>query len=144
MVMYVIVYSLILIIAGVLAIPALILSKRPSAKDILDKVAPYQGWFGIAILILGLWNVVDLLIDANFYFAFGLGGSWVLLFVSSAVMAILGFILGFNLINVHLLSKNPKSEENGQKLMTKLMPLQNIFGIAAIVLGIILLLIFLL
>jgi len=143
MAMYII-YSLILIIAGILAIPALILSKRPSAKDILDKVAPYQGWFGIAILILGLWNVVDLLIDANFYFAFGLGGSWVLLFVSSAVMAILGFILGFNLINVHLLSKNPKSEENGQKLMTKLMPLQNIFGIAAIVLGIILLLIFLL
>jgi len=140
MVMYVIVYSLILIIAGVLAIPALILSKRPSAKEIIDKVAPYQGWFGVAILILGLWNVVDLLIDANFYFTFGLGGSWVLLFASAVVMTVLGFVLGFNLINVHVLSKNAKSEENGQKLMTKLIPLQNIFGIAAIVLGVILLL----
>jgi len=132
-------YLLILIISGILAIPTLILSKKPSAKDLLDKVLPYQGWFGVIIIFIGLFEIIDLLSEANLYFTFGFGGRWVLLLVTAIIMIILGFLLGFNLINHYILSKNPKSQVTGKNLITKLLPFQNILGIAAIVLGLFLL-----
>ncbi|WP_392562147.1 DUF4083 family protein [Orbus sturtevantii] len=134
-----IVYSLILIISGVLTIPTLILSKRPSSQELLGKIAPYQGWLGVVILVLGIWDLIGLLINANFYFTFNASGTWILLVAIALIMIILGFILGFNLINKYILSKNPKSEEKGQNLIAKLLPLQSIFGTASIVLGVLLL-----
>lgn len=129
--------ALILIISGILAVPSLILSKKPDAKAILDKVTPYQGWFGVVILIWGIWQIFSLLLNIGFFFGNGLVGVWILSLVISAVEVILGFILGFNLINTYVLSKNPKSEEKGKQLLAKLVPLQGVVGIAAIALGII-------
>lgn len=38
--------GIVLIVLGALALPSLIGAKAPGAKDLLDKVAPFQGWIG--------------------------------------------------------------------------------------------------
>ena len=38
--------GIVLVVLGALALPSLIAAKAPNAKDLLDKIAPYQGWIG--------------------------------------------------------------------------------------------------
>jgi hypothetical protein len=57
-------------------------------------------------------------------------------FASCALEALLGFILGYGIINQHLLSKNDEVKEKGQQLLAKLIPIQNKLGMIAIGLGI--------
>ena len=52
--------GLLCIIGGVLAASSLILSKRPDAKKALDKIAPFQGIIGVALLGLGIWPSADI------------------------------------------------------------------------------------
>lgn len=129
--------AIVLIISGILAVPSLILSKKPDAKNILDKITPYQGWIGVVIFIWGIWSLISVLLNAGLFLGNGLVVLFILILAIAVVEAVLGFILGFNLINTYVLSKNAKSEEKGQQLLAKLLPLQGKFGIAAIVLGVI-------
>ncbi|GAA5107057.1 hypothetical protein GCM10023211_07730 [Orbus sasakiae] len=129
--------AILLIVSGILAVPSLLLSKKPDAKATLDKITPFQGWIGVVILIWGLWSAIYLLINIGTFFGNGFVGLWILLAAIAVVESVLGFILGFNLINTYVLSKNAKSEEKGQQLLAKLLPLQGTFGIAAIILGVV-------
>ena len=126
-----------LIILGLLAIPSLVLSKKPDAKEMFDKVAPYQGWFGTVWAIWGLWNIIDCFLNLSLL---GLGTPgvivWALWLLVSVVTAGLGFILGYGLIQKYALSKNEKAAEAGEKVLAKLIPLQGTMGIVAIALGI--------
>lgn len=127
---------IILIISGCLAIPSLIISKKPDAKVLFDKISPYQGWLGLIILIWGLWSIISTLLHMKSM----LGSSlilWILYFAIAIVEVLLGFIFSFNLINQYVFSKNEKSQEKAQQLLTKLLPLQGNLGIAAIILGIV-------
>lgn len=129
--------AIVLIISGILAVPSLILSKKPDAKDLLDKVTPYQGWFGVIVLVWGIWSLISLLLHSAVLLSNGFIGLFILLLAIAVVEIVLGFILGFGLINSYILSKNTKSEEKGRQLLAKLLPLQGMFGIAAIILGIV-------
>lgn len=127
--------AIVLIISGILAVPSLILAKKPDAKAILDKVTPYQGWIGVVIFIWGIWSLITILLNISLFLH--ISPIYLILFLAVALVeAALGFILGFNLINTYVLSKNPKSEEKGQQLLAKLLPLQGKLGVAAIVLGV--------
>lgn len=46
---------LLLIVGGILAISGLIISKRPDAKAMIDKLTPYQAFIGVAMLACGIW-----------------------------------------------------------------------------------------
>jgi len=37
------IYEITLILLSIIAVPSLILSKKPNAKELLEKVEPYQG-----------------------------------------------------------------------------------------------------
>lgn len=134
-----IITCIILIVLGIAAAPSIILSKKPNAKDILDKLVPFQGWLGVIICIIGIWSLIGSIMgikvvgQAPFYWLAGL--------IVSLVEIVLGFIMGFNLINKYLLSHSPASEEKGLKLMAKLQPMQEKLGIAAIIIGVIALII---
>lgn len=128
-------YGITLIILGCLAIPSLILSKRPDAKAAFDKIAPYQGVIGIVFAILGVWGIFECL--ANIELLSLVPIAWIIWLLVSVVEAALGFILGYGLISKHLLSKNATAAEKGAQLLQKLLPLQGKLGIIAIVLGVV-------
>ncbi len=123
-----------LIILGLLAVPSLLLSKKPNAKELFDKITPYQGWIGVVFAIWGLWGIISCILGI------GLLATWPMLWITSLLVSVvefgLGFILGYGLIQKYVLSKNEKGAEAGEKLLAKLMPLQGTLGIIAIILGI--------
>lgn len=130
-----VIISIILIILGIAAAPSIIVSKQPNAKEILDKLVPYQGWLGVVVCIIGIWSIIGGIIGIR-----AISESpifWLAGMIVSLVEAILGFIMGFNLINKYILSRNTTSEEKGQQLLANLQPMQGKLGITAIIIGII-------
>ena len=129
------VYGITLILLGCLAIPSLVLAKKPDASVLFDKVAPYQGWLGILFAFWGLWGIVQCLLNIGWLSLIPV--AWSIWLLVSVVEAALGFILGYGLISKHLLSKNAAAAEKGEQLLQKLLPLQGKLGLVAMVLGVI-------
>jgi hypothetical protein len=128
------IYGLTLIILGLLAAPSLLLSKKPSAKELLDKITPYQGWIGLIFCIWGIWGIINAVLSIGLLGTFPIW--WITWIAVSIVTAVLGFLLGYGMIQEMILSKNEGAMKKGEELRSKLAPLQGKFGLAAIVLGI--------
>ena len=123
--------SIIAIIGGLIAISPIIISKKPNAKELLDKLTPYQGWIGIVLTFWGLWGAIQLLLNIG-----SLGLLWIISLIVCFSEFVVGFILGYGLISQYLLEKNEKSKEKGQKLRMKLLKFQIPAGLLLIILGI--------
>lgn len=128
------IYGITLILLGLLAVPSLLLSKKPNAKELFDKLAPFQGWIGVVFAFWGIWGIISAILNLGLLGTFPI--YWVTWLAVSVVEAALGFILGYGLIAKHALSKNPQAAAKGEQLLAKLTPLQGKLGIAAIILGI--------
>ena len=131
-----------MIVCGVMAVPSLIVSKRPDAQKLLDKIVPYQGWVGMVVCAWGLWTIIYCLIHLGSVMTavrYGLGAGyliyWITWLISGFVQAGLGFLLGFGLISKYALSKSPEAAKKGELLRVKLSKYQVPLGLAGIVLG---------
>jgi len=132
------IYAILLIIFGLLAIPSLIIAKKPDAKELYDKVAPFMGIIGIVAILNGLWDLWIAITNLGALSA-GFRGIflWFFFLAMALVQLALGFIMAYGLISKHLLSKNETAKAKGEATLAKLVPLQGKLGIAAIALGII-------
>ncbi len=117
---------IIAIIGGIIAASSLIVSKKPNAQELIDKLTPYQGGIGIVLLI---YSIPALLRSITSTSIIGIA--------ISAAMFIVGFLLGFSLISKYLLEKNEEAKAKGEKLRMSLAKYQVPAGIVLIVLGII-------
>lgn len=135
MVTYILKFSLPLVVLGLLAIPSLVLAKKPDAKVLFDKVAPYQGIIGIIVGLWGIWGIVECIRWIELLLKV-VPVLWATLLAGSVVMVLLGFILGYGLISKHALSKNEQAAAKGEALLQKLLPLQGKLGLVSIALGI--------
>ena len=45
-----------LIVLGMLGASSLVIAKRPDAKHVIAKLAPYQGWIGAVSALWGAWG----------------------------------------------------------------------------------------
>ncbi len=128
------IYGITLAVLGVLATPSLLLSRKPEAKEILNKITPYQGWIGLVFCFWGVWGIIQAILNL------GLLGSqpiwWITWIANSALEASLGFLLGYGMISKLILSKNEAAKEKGELLLQKLSPWQGRLGLVAIILGI--------
>lgn len=129
------IYGILLIIGGLLAVPSLLLSKKPDAQKYFDQFAPYQGWLGVLFTFWGVWAIIQCIIHVDLIAHFPI--NWIIWLLVALVQAGLGFILGYGLIQKYALSKNEAAAEKGEQILKKLMPLQGTIGIAAIILGVI-------
>ena len=129
------IYGLLLIVLGILAVPSLILSKKPDAKELLDKVAPYQGWIGVVFAFWGVWGIISSILNLGWLTSFPI--YWIIFLLVALVEFGLGFIMGYGLIAKYALSKNADAAAKGEQLLVKLAPLQGKLGIVAIILGVI-------
>lgn len=127
------IYGITLIILGILAAPSLLLAKKPNAKELLDKITPYQGWIGLVFCAWGLWGIISAILNISWLTTWPIW--WVTLLASSFLEFALGFLLGYGMISKLVLSKNETAKEKGEQLLAKLAPLQGKLGLIAIIVG---------
>ncbi|UXP30937.1 hypothetical protein N6H18_11300 [Reichenbachiella agarivorans] len=127
------IYGITLIILGILAAPSLLLAKKPNAQELLDKITPYQGWIGLAFCFWGIWGVIQAVLNMSMLTTWPIW--WITWLASSAVEAVLGFILGYGMISRLILSKNEEAKKKGEALLAKLAPMQGKLGLVGICVG---------
>jgi hypothetical protein len=120
-----------LVVLGILGAPSLIIAKKPNAKELIDKIAPYQGWIGAVSAVWGLIGIIRCLFNIRLL---GLAPlSWLIWLVASVVLAALGLLLGVGVFKSFI--KNPTAQAKMDQTITKLAPYQGKLGVAAIGLG---------
>ena len=123
----------ILFCGGVLSAANIIVGKKPNAKELIDKLVPYQGWIGAVMFFWGIWGLINILGHLGYigmYFS-SLGG--IIMIIAILTELVLGFLLGFGLITKYALSKSEAAMEKGQAIRAKLSKFQAPLGIVAIV-----------
>ncbi len=128
------IYGISLVLLSIIAVPSLILSKKPNAKELLEKVAPYQGWIGIVFCFWGVWGIISAILNLGWLTSAPIW--WITLLAGSVVEAGLGFMLGYGLISKLFLSKNPNAQEKAEQIRAKIAPKQGKLGLLGIVVGV--------
>jgi hypothetical protein len=134
-----IVNGLILIVLGALCIPTLVAQKSPNAKALLDKIVPFQGIVGFVLFIWGIWVIIQVILGLGWIgIAFPLGLIYWITVLADGILSLLGgAILGWSLIQKHLLAKAPENvKAKAEESFTKIIAFQPKIGIAAIILGV--------
>ncbi|MDC7221844.1 MAG: hypothetical protein PQJ59_18070 [Spirochaetales bacterium] len=127
--------GLALILLGAFCVPSLVAEKNEKAKELLDKITPYQGTFGLVVFAWGVWGIVSSVLHLSWL------GNWPLWWATrlgaNVINAAGGMILGFAMIQSMLLSRMPEeAQEKATQLREKLVSSQSKIGIAAIIAGI--------
>ena len=122
--------ALVLIAGGILAVSSLIVAKKPDAQRLIDKLVPYQAAIGIALLALGLVNLLRRLGTLDFIFRVNLLFGLALL-TMCVTSILLGFMFGMPQISKWMPSESP-AEQKGMELSKKLAPYQVILGLVGL------------
>lgn len=126
--------GLIAIVGGIIAASGFIISRKPNAKELIDKIVPYTGWIGMVMFGWGVWETLGVVRSIGMLSEFPL--RWIFwLCVGLADLGV-GFLLGFSLISQYALSKNAAALAKGEQLRGKLMKIQAPLGLFAIVMGV--------
>lgn len=126
--------GLITIVGGILAASGFIIKRSPNAQQLIDKLAPYQGWIGIVMFGWGIREVIFSILDIGLLSTAPI--HWVFWMLSGVADLLVGFLLGFGLITHYALSKNEAAKARGQQLRSKLVGIQAPLGGLAIIMGI--------
>ncbi len=121
-----------LAILGILGAATLIVSKRPDAKEAIDKLVPYQGWIGAVSAIWGLWGVISAILNLNWLTIVPI--FWITFTASAVLQLALGILLGVGIFKTFV--KNPEANRRMDQTVAKLTPYQTKFGLAAIGVGV--------
>jgi hypothetical protein len=120
-----------LAVLGVLGASSLIIARKPDAKELIAKIAPYQGWIGAISALWGAWWVIDALLNIGIMSVVPI--AWIIWLATGAVMLTLGFLLGIGVMKT--IVKDEKAHAKADELLKKLAPYQGTLGLVAIGLG---------
>lgn len=129
--MIILLNTLVLIAGGMLAASSVIIAKKPNAKDLIDKLVPYQAMIGVAMLGLGiihlLWwlghHLFDMIARVPLY-----GLTMLAMCVTSIL---LGFMFGMPQL-VKWMPGHRAAEQKGMALARQLAPFQVIIGLVGL------------
>jgi hypothetical protein len=121
-----------LALLGVLAVPSLLLSKRPDAKEMLAKLAPYQGWMGAISALWGVWGIISCVLHLSWLTSWPI--SWITWLANSVLLFALGLILGIGTLKTFI--KDPTAQAKMDETLARMAPHQGRLGLAGVVVGI--------
>lgn len=128
------IWGISLVLLSIIAVPSLILSRKPNAQELLEKIEPYQAWIGLAFCFWGIWGVVTAILNLGWL---TIAPIWWATFLSgNIVAAVLGFMLGSGLITKLFLSKNDAAKIKANELRAKIAPKQGKLGVVGIIVGV--------
>ncbi|MBL8949951.1 MAG: hypothetical protein JNK82_04185 [Myxococcaceae bacterium] len=121
-----------LALLGVLAVPSLIIAKKPNAKELIAKLTPYQGWIGAISCLWGVWGIISAVLNLGWLTAAPI--YWITWLADSVLQFALGLILGIGTLKTFI--KNPQAQTKMDETLAKLQPKQGVLGLAAIGVGV--------
>ncbi|CAM3295923.1 hypothetical protein [Zobellia roscoffensis] len=127
------IWGIALVLLSIVAVPSLLLSKKPNAEELLEKIEPYQGWIGIIFCFWGIWGIITAILNLGWLTSSPVW--WVTFLAGNLVSAGLGFMLGSGLINKLFLSNNQAARIKADELRAKIAPKQGKLGILGIAVG---------
>ncbi len=101
-----------LVLLGVLAASNLIIARKPEAKELIAKIAPYQGWIGVASAFWGAWGIINSVLSLA-WIAF-MPIYWATYLASSVLQFALGILLGVGTLKMFV--KQPQAVEKMDNL----------------------------
>lgn len=129
-------FSIWLILLGICGASSLIIAKRPDAKHLIDRIVPYQGWFGAVSVLWGVWDLIGCLTGMSLMAAHPPIGLiyWVLFLAAGLLEVSLGLLLGVGVLKTFV--KNPTGQAKMDQTITKLSPFQGTLGFISIGVGV--------
>ncbi|MBI5497587.1 MAG: hypothetical protein HY904_21430 [Deltaproteobacteria bacterium] len=122
-----------LALLGVLGAASLIIAKKPDAKELIAKVAPYQGWIGAVSALWGVWGIINSILTMGTWLKV-VPIFWATFLASSLLQFALGLLLGVGVLKTFI--KQPQAVEKMDLMIAKLAPKQGMMGLVAIGVGI--------
>lgn len=122
-----------LAVLGVLGASNLIIAKKPDAKELIAKLAPYQGWIGVVSAVWGLWGVISSVLNMGTWLK-AAPIFWATFLADSVLQLGLGILLGVGVMKTFI--KAPQAVEKLDQLVVKLSPKQGVMGLVAIGVGV--------
>src|SRR5262249_39043783 len=120
-----------LAVLGVLGASSIIIAKKPDAKEMIAKLAPYQGWIGAVSGLWGVWGVIGAILNLGWLSHWPI--YWATWLADSLLQFALGLILGIGVLKSFI--KNPQAQEKMDQTLQKLLPYQGNLGLLAIGIG---------
>ena len=121
-----------LALLGVLGAANLIIAKKPEAKELIQKMAPYQGWIGAVSALWGVWGVISSVLHLGWLTLAPI--YWISFLVSALLQLGLGLLLGVGVLKTFI--KQPQAVEKMDQMVEKLSPWQGKMGLVALGFGI--------
>ena len=120
-----------LVVLGVLGAASLIIAKKPDAKQLIDKLAPYQGWIGAVSAFWGVWVIISAVLNLGWLTAAPI--LWVTFLVDGLLQLGLGLLLGVGVLKTFITA--PEAVAKLDQTIAKLAPKQGLLGLVAIGVG---------
>jgi hypothetical protein len=132
--------GLLLIVAGILAVSGLIISKQPRAKELVDKIVPFQGIIGVVLLALGVIFLIGWIGKMDRISK--VGDDWTMypiaLYIGTAAAIVLGFLFGMPLIAKWIPGDSP-AEVKALEMQQKIAGFSTVIGIVGLIFGLLML-----
>jgi len=121
-----------LVVLGVLGASSLIIAKKPDAKELIGKLAPYQGWIGAVSAIWGAWGIISSVLNLGWLASWPI--IWITWLVNAVLLLSLGLLLGVGVMKTFI--KAPEAQSKMDQTVAKLVPYQGTLGLCGIGFGI--------
>jgi hypothetical protein len=121
-----------LAVLGILGASNLIIARKPDAKELIAKMAPYQGWIGAVSALWGAWMIVGSILSLGWLTKIPI--YWITYLADGVLQLLLGFLLGIGVLKTFI--KDPTANAKMDETMTKLSPYQGTLGLIAIGTGV--------
>lgn len=117
-----------LLVLGVVSASNLIIARKPDAKELIAKIAPYQGWIGAISALWGAWWLINWILHVGAMMTWPiLGITWL---ANSILLLGLGLLCGIGVLKTFI--KAPAATEKLDLTVAKLAPYQGILGLVGI------------
>ena len=126
------IFGIWLAVLGILGAANLIIAKKPDARELIAKLAPYQGWIGAVSAIGGLWGVIRSILNLGLLSSIPI--YWITFLASALVQLALGLLLGIGVLKTFI--KQPQAVAKMDETVAKLAPYQGKLGLVAIGIGV--------
>jgi hypothetical protein len=117
-----------LLVLGVVCASNLIIARKPDAKELIGKIAPYQGWIGAISALWGAWWLIHWILNMGAMMTWPiLGITWL---ANSLLLLGLGLLCGVGVLKTFV--KSPAATEKLDLTVSKLAPYQGMLGLVGI------------
>jgi H+/Cl- antiporter ClcA len=134
--MIVYLFPLLAIVAGLMAASSVVIERMPNAREVVQKLAPYQATIGLVTLVLGVFFFVDMISGSMSALRSAAASTKLVATICFASAIVVGFLQGYPLVEKYILNDaEAATHEKVDNFRKKLVPFQVIAGLAAMITG---------